>query len=379
VTGNPRIYLDHNATAPLRPAARAAMLEAMDVFGNASSVHAEGRRARAIVEETREVVADLVGARASEVVFVSGATEANNWVVGAGWETILAADVEHDSVRAPIAASGAHHVVIPVGENGEADLGRIADHVLVGSRTLGRDLVALQLANSETGVIQDVAAAAEFCAAHDVWIHTDATQCPGRIPVDFRALGVDTLAISAHKLGGPKGVGALIIRAGRDIGALMRGGGQETRRRAGTENVAAIAGFGAAAREAKADLATMERLRAMRDGLEQRMIAAVPEAVVFGANAPRLANTSCVGVPGTKAETLLIKLDLKGIAVSAGSACSVGKVETSAVLTAMGVWQVLGRSALRISLGWTSSENDLEPFLTTWGDAVAASRAKSAA
>lgn len=379
MTGNPRIYLDHNATAPLRPSARAAMLEAMDVFGNASSVHAEGRRARAIVEETREIIADIVGARPSEVVFVSGATEANNWVVGAGWDTILAADVEHDSARAPIAASAARHVVIPVAENGEADLGRIADHVLVGSRTLGRDLVVLQLANSETGVIQDVAAAAEFCAAHDVWIHTDATQCPGRIPVDFHALGVDTMAISAHKFGGPKGIGALIVRAGRDIGALMRGGGQETRRRAGTENVAAIAGFGAAAREAKADLAAIARLRAMRDGLEARMIEAVPDAVVFGAGAQRLANTICVGVPGTKAETLLIKLDLKGIAVSAGSACSVGKVETSAVLTAMGVPRELGRSALRISLGWTSSENDLEPFLTTWTDAVAASRAKSAA
>jgi cysteine desulfurase len=249
-----RIYFDHNATAPLRPEAKAAMLAAMEQVGNPSSVHAEGRRARAIVERAREQVAGLVGAKPSEVVFTSGATESNNWVLRAGWDAIVVAGIEHDSVLAPARASGSRIVEIGTHSDGIVDTCAIADHVLLGNGPLGRDLVTLQMANSETGVLQDVGAVSDFCAAHGVAIHTDAVQAPGRVPIDFAGLGVTFLSLSAHKLGAPKGIGALIIRDGVELPGGFAGGGQELRRRAGTENVTAIAGFGAAAEAAQRDL-----------------------------------------------------------------------------------------------------------------------------
>ncbi len=256
-----RTYLDYNASAPLLPEARAAMLAALEVCGNPSSVHAEGRHARAIVEAAREEVAALVNARPSEVVFTSGATEANAWAMGAGWDTVVVSGLEHESVRAPAASSGARLVLFPATAAGIADLGA-AGAVLPAGAERGRAVLALQMANNETGVVQPVAAAAELATANGLALHCDAVQAVGRMPVDFAALGCDTMSLSSHKIGGPKGAGALVIRDGMTLAPLIAGGGQERRRRAGTENVAAIAGFGAAARAA--------RDPSRRDGADRR-------------------------------------------------------------------------------------------------------------
>jgi len=357
-----RTYLDYNATAPLRPEARAAMLVALDRFGNPSSVHAEGRQARALVDQARENVARLVGAKPSEVVFTSGATEANTWALSGPWQTIALAGIEHDSVRAPAQhlaeARGGRLTDIPVRHDGTADHEAIA----LDAGTL----LVLQLANNETGVLQPVRAAAERAAACGALVHTDAVQAPGRIAVDFHALGVATLSLSAHKIGGPKGVGALVIREGTSLSPLIAGGGQEGRRRAGTENVAAIAGFGAAAEAAESGLAQAARLERLRDRLEAEVLRATPRAVAIGAGAPRLPNTSSIALPGADAETLVIKLDLSGIAVSAGAACSSGKVGQSPVLAAMGLAPEIAGSAIRVSLGPETTDEEIAIFIDAW-------------
>jgi cysteine desulfurase len=366
-----RTYLDWNATAPLRREARAAMLAALDVAGNPSSPHAEGRRARAIVEDARERVAALVGAKPAEVVFTSGGTEANNAVLAAGWDAVLVSGVEHDSVLAPARGCGARLIDIPVGSDG------IARHDVLAGRMpqLGnaRALVSLQMANNETGALQSVADVAVLAREHALAVHSDAVQAAGRVPIDMRALGVDYLALSAHKLGGPKGVGALVIRDGAGLPAFITGGGQERRRRAGTENVAAIAGFGAAAEAARHDLAQIEQVRALRDRLEAEAREITPEAVVIAADADRLPNTTSLALPGASAETLVIGLDLEGIAVSAGAACSSGKVGASHVLAAMGLAPDIARAAIRVSLGPSSTERDIAAFLNAW-DRIAARR-----
>jgi cysteine desulfurase len=371
-----RIYLDYNATSLLRPEARAAMLAAMDAVGNPSSVHAEGRRARAIVETAREQVAALVGAKPLEVVFTSGATEANAWVINAGaWDTIFTCDIEHESVRTPLAESRARIVQVPVDANGVALVEAIASGVLCGpgaSSSGGRALVLLQVANNETGVIQPVADVAHFAREHGLIMHTDAVQAAGRLPLDIATLGVDMMSLSAHKLGGPTGVGALIIRDGTKLTNLISGGGQERRRRGGTENVVGIAGFGAAAEAAGAELAQVARVRGLRDRLEREAL--TTGASIIGAAAPRLGNTTCLALAGLSAETLVIKFDLRGIAVSAGSACSSGKVGTSHVLAAQGLDPALARSAIRISLGWNTSDADVDAFLKVWADIVQSHR-----
>jgi cysteine desulfurase len=368
----PRTYLDYNATSPLRPVARDAMLAAMDAVGNPSSVHAEGRRARAMVETAREQVAALVGAKPLEVVFTSGATEANAWVINAGgWDTIFACDVEHESVRTPLKECRSRINDVPVDANGVAIVAAIAGGVLCGP-SVGRTLVILQVANNETGVVQPVADVAHFAREHGLIMHTDAVQAAGRLSLDMAALGVDTMSLSAHKLGGPKGVGALIIRDGTKLGNLISGGGQERRRRGGTENVVGIAGFGAAAEAAVAELAKIEQMRGLRDRLEREALAT--GASIVGAGVTRLANTTCLAFAGLSAETLVIKFDLRGIAISAGSACSSGKVGTSHVLAAQGLDPALARSAIRISLGWNTSDSDVDAFLKVWADIVQSNR-----
>ena len=359
----PRIYFDHNASAPLRDAAREAMIAALDVTGNPSSVHAEGRAGRRLIEDAREEVAALVGAKPAEVVFTSGASEANNWVMAAGWQRIHVYGVEHDSVLAPVRASGAEIEELPVERDGTADLGEFARRVLSAETLPPRTLLTLQMANSETGVVQDVAAAAAFAREHGIAVHTDAVQAAGRLAMDFHDLNVDYLTISSHKLGGPMGVGALVIRDGLMVPSLIKGGGQERRRRAGTENVAAIAGFGAAAREASDEVARMAGLAALRDRLATGIVDIVPDAVVIAGQSERLANTLSVALPGELAETSVIKLDLAGVAVSAGSACSSGKVGASHVLAAMGIDERLARSTIRLSLGWSTTVDDVEAFL----------------
>jgi cysteine desulfurase len=373
-----RTYLDWNATAPLRPEARAACAAALDVVGNPSSPHAEGRRARAMVEDAREQVAALIGARPAEVVFTSGGTEANNAVLSTGWDTIFLAGVEHDSVLAPARAGKARVVQVPVDADGVAMPDRLAS-LMAAQASAGRALLSLQMANNETGVLQPLAEAGATARSRGMLVHSDAVQAAGRVAVDVRALGADFLSLSAHKLGGPKGIGALVVREGASLPVFIAGGGQERRRRAGTENVAAIAGFGAAAEAAARDLAAMQRVRALRDGLEARVAAIAPSAVVIGAGAARLPNTTSVAVPGTSAETLVIALDLAGIAVSAGAACSSGKVGASHVLDAMGVDGEAARAAIRVSLGWSTTEDDIAAFIAAWSTAVRRRRAGAAA
>jgi cysteine desulfurase len=247
-----RTYLDWNATAPLRREARAAMVAALDVTGNPSSPHAEGRRARAIMEDAREQVAAFVRAKPAEVVFTSGGTEANNAVLAGGWNTILLSGIEHDSVLAPARVSPAGLIEITVGTDGVVSRSSLAEQI--GRKREGRTLLSLQMANNETGALQPVVEAARQAKAHGLAVHSDAVQAAGRLAIDMAALGVDYLTLSAHKLGGPKGIGALIVREGASLPSLIVGGGQERRRRAGTENVAAIAGFGAAAEAAGCDL-----------------------------------------------------------------------------------------------------------------------------
>jgi cysteine desulfurase len=361
-----RTYLDHNATAPLRPEARDALLAALDVAGNASSVHAEGRRARALIEDAREQVAALVNASPAEVVFTSGATEANNWVMAAGWDTVIVSGIEHDSVLAPARACRARLITVPASTDGTVDVAAVAEQVLAAANGFGRGVITLQLANNETGALQPVAETAAVARAHGLFVHTDAVQAVGRIAVDVTALGIDALSLSSHKIGGPKGVGALVIREGVWLSPFIVGGGQERRRRAGTENVAAIAGFGAAAAAARQDLERIGRIRALRDRLEREALRIAPQAVVISGGTARLPNTTCLALPGQAADTLVINFDLTGLAVSAGAACSSGKVGQSHVLTAMGIPPDVARAAIRISLGWNSREAAVDAFLRAW-------------
>lgn len=365
-----RIYLDYNATAPMRDEAKAAMIEALDVAGNPSSVHSEGRKARGMIEAARERVARLVNAKPSEVVFTSGATESNAWIMAQPWDTIFVSGVEHDSVLAPARANGAEIIMLPVARDGGVLVEQIAARVFTGA-PVGRGLIALQMANNETGVIQDVAAVTAFAREHGLRVHTDAVQAPGRVSVDFASLDVDTLSLSAHKLGGPKGIGALIIRDQYDLVPLIRGGGQERRRRAGTENLAGIAGFGAAADAALNELGNADRIAALRDALESSAKAAVPSTIVIGERAPRLGNTAALALPGKLAETLVIRLDLAGLAVSAGSACSSGKVGASHVLEAMGLARDVAASAIRVSLGPQTTHDDIAAFVAVWKEIAA--------
>jgi cysteine desulfurase len=369
-----RSYFDWNATAPLRPQAAAALNEALGVPGNPSSVHAEGRAARRMVERAREQVAALVGAEPGNVVFTSGGTEANLLALTPAIETaqdkrprdrLLLSAIEHSSVQSGGRVPRSMIENIPVHSDGRADLAALSEAV----RRASRPLVSLMLANNETGVVQPVAEAAAITHATGGLLHVDAVQGPGRIPCDIEALGADLLTISAHKLGGPKGVGALVRRCD-DIhfpDPLIRGGGQERGLRAGTENVAGIVAFGAAAAAAREQgRGEAERMRTLRDALEAGLKAIAPLAVIFGETAERLPNTTLFAVEGMKAETAVIAFDLEGIAVSSGAACSSGKVQPSHVLAAMGVSRALTRGGVRVSLGWATTESDIKRFLGAW-------------
>ena len=360
------VYLDYNATAPLKPAVIDAMTVALSECGNASSVHRFGRLARRCVDAARDEVAALVGAEPRQVVFTSGGTEANNLAIaaaGAG-RRILVSAVEHDSVRE--AAPEAE--ISPVDARGEVDLAALQTML---ERDMRPALVCVMLANNETGATQPLALIAHLAHAHGALVHCDAVQAAGKMAIDAARLEVDTLALSAHKLGGPQGIGALVVRDSVGLQRLIKGGGQERGWRAGTENVAAIRGFGVAARLAREELSALLALGALRDDMEQRLLRLVPDAVIMAPGAGRLPNTSCVAVPGIPAETQVMALDLAGIAVSAGAACSSGKVRPSRVLRAMGVSEDLAASAIRVSLGWRSAPDDIEHFVDAWTTMVA--------
>lgn len=354
MTGTPA-YLDHNASSPIRSAVIDAMTDVMREAGNASSVHSFGRRHRQLVEQVRGEVAALANVQADRVVFTSGGTEANNLALRAlGPRTLFVSAAEHDSILN--ARTDAPR--LPVDGDGIVDREAVRDAVQTPDA-----LVSVQLANNETGVVQPVAEIVEVAAEAGARVHTDAVQAAGRIDLDVPSLGVAMASLSAHKMGGPQGVGALILGADLEISPQILGGGQERGRRAGTENTAGIVGFGVAARLAREELARMDALRALRDALESGLTEALPDAVIFGNRVARLPNTSCFAVPGLRSETQVMAMDLAGLAVSAGSACSSGKVTPSHVLQAMGAPEALAACAIRVSLGPENTMAEIERLI----------------
>ena len=360
------IYLDYNATARIRPEALSAVNAALEIGANPSSTHAAGRKARAVVERARAEVAALVAAKPDMITFLSGGVEANalamESALAAGFERVIVGATEHDSVWATAHAAFANVEVWPVDTSGVADLDWLAGALARESRTL----VCLIAANNEAGVIQPVEAASAMTRAAGAWLHVDAVQAAGKIRLDVASLGADTLTLSAHKLGGPQGVGALVATGDVVITRQLHGGGQERGRRAGTENVSGIAGFGAAAAAALRDLPTVGDQATWRDALAARIKSA--GATVLGEGAPRLPQTLCAATPGFSSEVQVMALDLAGVMISAGAACSSGKVKASRVVEAMGRAD-LAASSIRVSGGWASMEADWLRCGDAWLDA----------
>lgn len=383
----PRVYLDWNATAPLLDEARAAVLAGLDMM-NPSSVHGEGRAARAALEKARRQVAALTGAEPAHVVFTSGATEAANTVLSPGFRMgrrpvaighLYASAIEHPAIREGGRFPAEKVTEIPVTRNGVVDLEALKALLAAHDDETGLPMVAVMAVNNETGVIQPVAEAAALAHARGGLLVADAVQAAGRMPLDMTALGADFLIVSSHKIGGPKGVGALVSRGEALMPApLVRGGGQEKGHRSGTENLPAILGFGAAAEVAASGLEERSAsIGALRDRLEAGLRQAAADVIVHGAGVPRVANTSFFSLPGLKSETGQIAFDLEGVALSAGSACSSGKVGESHVLAAMGCDPKLG--ALRISLGFASTEADIEQALAAFRKVAGRRKATEAA
>ncbi|HTO63816.1 MAG TPA: cysteine desulfurase family protein [Bradyrhizobium sp.] len=366
-----RTYLDWNATTPLRPEARAAMASAWDFSGNPSSVHAEGRQARHLVEEARGVLAQAMGALPRNIVFTSGGTEANALALSPGLysgsglpvERLLVSAIEHTSVLAGGRFAPDRIESVQVTPSGLVDLSGLSAMLASGPPAL----VSLMAANNETGAVQPVAEAAAIVHATGGLLHVDAIQAFGKIPLNLSALGADLVTLSAHKIGGPKGVGAVVIAEGvTGLDPLLRGGGQERGRRAGTEDVAGIAGFGAAiAAAVTAMAADVRRIEGLRNRLEAGLREQA-DVTIFSADTKRLPNTILFTAPGLKAETAVISFDLEGIAVSSGSACSSGKVQPSHVLLAMGVGPGEAQGAVRLSLGWSTTDRDVDRALEAW-------------
>jgi cysteine desulfurase len=379
------IYLDHNASSPLRPEVRDGMAAAMaDLYANPSSAHREGQRSRAAIERAREQVAALVGASSGEVIFLSGGTEGDHEaLIGAAWalesrgRRVAVSSIEHHAVH------GAADVLkrlgfaiehLPVSADGMLDPGSI--DALPADTTL----ISLMLANNETGVIQPVAEVARRASSREMRVHCDAVQAAGKIPIDVRTLGADYLVISAHKLGGPKGVGALIVRRGAPIEPILRGSGHERGLRGGTENLTGIIGFGIASERAARDLESERtRLIQLRARLEAGLREVAGDVVIHGAGVERLPNTVNASFPGARSDHLLMALDARGVAVSAGAACASGAVEPSPVLSAMGVSREIAISALRFSLGRTTTPDDLERAIALIGESVRAARSAAGA
>ena len=363
------IYLDYNATAPVKPAVAAVIARTLETGGNPSSVHASGRAARLVVEHAREQVAGLLGASASDVIFTSGGTEANNLCLRslhtAGRKLFVSA-VEHPSVLATAAELDA--TVIPVDQDGVVPVDTLASLLEEEAAGQGRPaLVSVMAANNETGVVQPLRALTDVAHRYGALFHTDAVQAIGKISFDMKGLGVDLATVSAHKIGAAAGAGALITSP--DVGkmqGILTGGGQEKGLRPGTENLSGIAGFGAAAELAHEDLARSGEITALRDDLERLILEQAPQTQIFGARADRIGNTSCLAMSGVESEVQVMTLDLEGIAVSAGSACSSGKVASSPVLLAMGVTEAEAGNALRVSLGWATERKDIEEFVKAW-------------
>lgn len=386
------IYLDHNASSPLRDSSRDAVLRALDAGGNASSVHGAGRKARGLVEHARDALSALVGARAGEIIFTSGGTEANalalRGIIAGALEAenritrLFVSAVEHDSIGALTKSlsntvPGVKLQTIAVTKDGVVDLPAFRLQLMQGK---GRALVCVMAANNETGVVQPIADIVKLVRleGEDSLVHVDAVQALGRMDVAFALWGADSMSISSHKIGGPQGAGALVIKDNAPLAPLFTGF-QEKTRRAGTENVAAIAGLGAAAKEALENLgAEVTRLNALRTRFEDGLHQISPDAVIFGEVAPRLCNTIAFAIPGLSAESTLIALDLDGIALSSGAACSSGKVRASHVLSAMNVDEALRHGALRLSMGWNTNEQNIDAALAALQTHLRRAAAKAA-
>lgn len=354
-----KIYLDHNATTPIKPAVLDLMHQILSEPGNASSVHSYGRAARSHVEKAREQVAKLVNVSPSQVIFTSGATESDNTIVKSYHpEKVFISAVEHSAVS----RISDRFQIIPLTGEGLFDLEALEQAFM----SRDADLVCAICVNNETGNIQPIKDIVHIAKKYGAAVHTDAAQAVGRIPVDFQDWGVDYLCLSAHKFGGPQGVGALIYAPGKAPQKFMHGGSQERYQRAGTENVAGIAGMGLAAELAVQGMESYQSLGALRDRMEQDIKAQAPEAIIYGEKAPRVSNTSNICLPGVPAETQLMNLDLEGIAVSTGSACSSGKALASDILVSMGATEDQAKSALRVSLGWNTKEEEIERFIEIW-------------
>ncbi|CAN5749732.1 cysteine desulfurase family protein [soil metagenome] len=352
------VYLDHNATSPLRPVALEAMVEALRAGGNPSAVHRAGRAARSLVDAARRQVATLVGAVPLEVVFTSGGTEANNMALaGSGRRRILVSAVEHESVLRAVPDAD----ILPVDGEGRVDLAALERKLAASDEPA---LVSIMFANNETGVLQPMAEVVRIARKAGVLVHCDAVQAVGKVPVDLQEIGIDYLSLAAHKFGGPTGVGALVVRGNAPFTSNRHSCGQEANCQAGTENLSGIVGLGAAAEATRDGL----DVAAMRDRVEAALRAIAPGTRAFSAGAPRLPNTSYISMPGVAGETQVMALDLAGICVSAGSACSSGKVHRSAVLAAMGVEDAEAATAIRISFGWNSQSGDIERLIAAWRD-----------
>jgi cysteine desulfurase len=351
----PPLYFDNNATTPLREAAVIAMQKAMGPPANPSSIHAFGRAARLQVEDARLAVAGLAGCRASDVVFTSGGTEANN-IVLRQYRHIITTPTEHDSVR----AAHTNMSFVKILPNGQVDCNDLRQHVMAVPKTKrSTSLISIMAANNETGVLQPLDDIAEIAAEAGIMLHSDMVQYFGKHCMNFSSSGIGYASISSHKIGGPAGVGALLVGSGCTLSSLLKGGGQERGRRSGTENLIGIAGFGAAATAAKCDDAHYAQMARWRDAFEARVISALPSVRIFGKLAPRLGNTSCIAAGPKTAETMVMAFDIAGVAVSAGAACSSGKVQSSHVLHAMGAGDVAAH-AIRVSGGWATKQADFE-------------------
>lgn len=360
---NNPIYLDYNATAPLLPEVKKAMSDALDIIGNPSSIHGFGRTMRKHVEQAREKIATLVKTDPTHVTFTSGATEANNWVLfGAPVERILISAIEHPSII-DLAKEKSNIEIIPIKENGVIDLAALENALKKDTR---KTLVSVMWVNNETGVIQPTKEIAELTKKYGALFHTDAVQALGRLDIDLEETTIDYVSISAHKIGGPPGIGALIYGHDTPLNKFIHGGGQERRRRAGTENTLGIIGFGAAAEVAATTKARYEELAVWRNELEAKMAQAVPEAIFVGQESVRAGNTIQIILPHASSEKQLIAFDLAGIAVSSGSACSSGSVKPSHVLQAMGISNELAKCAIRVSMGFSTQKNELDTFFQVW-------------
>ena len=371
------IYFDYNATTPMRPEAIAALTNAHNIVGNPSSVHKAGRAARQTLEVTRRTVAETVNASPNQIIFTSGGTESNGLALAAA-QHILVGATEHDCVLEASRHFDPNLSIVPVCNDGQ--LNWIALDALLSSKSHldGTCILSVMLANNETGVIHPIPEISSLAHEYGWWVHCDAVQAIGKIPVNMQALGVDSLTLSAHKFGGPKGVGALVHKKLVNIVPTSWGGGQEKRRRAGTENVAGIAAMGAALKSAYSSILDMNRVDVLRQRLEQRMLYAVPDAIIYGYGTARLPNTTCIGVPGLRNEMQLMHMDLADVAVGSGSACSSGKVTPSHVLKAMGAPDDAATETLRFSIGWETTETEVDIAANAWVQMVNTARSRVA-